>query len=109
MKNKKPMLTWSSKDVLDGDLIEVMEGMSLSAKVNVVITKCGEDSMEVDFINVGPISISVGRDEYTLKLDQDEFKSLHRDLYKDFIALAEARAIQVAAKQPETDWRSYDH
>jgi hypothetical protein len=108
MKNG-PMLTWTNKDVLDGDLIEIMEGVSLSAKVDVIISRRGEDSMEVDFINVGPISISVGRDEYTLKLDQDEFKSLHRDLYKEFVAQAEIRALRVAAKQPESDWKSYDH
>jgi hypothetical protein len=82
-----------------------IRGIRFDCECTVVLRHCGNDTIEVVSVRLGPVSVIVGY-EYFL-LDQNQLKTGRRSLYNTLVAKLSDEAIRQSHNIPDSKW-TYD-
>lgn len=105
MNNRFEKLTIN--DVIDNAEGVTVRGMQFDAEFNVVLIKKPYTGIEIDWQEIGSISVIVNG-TYLL-LDQTQLKNGQHSLYNDILTALEKKALQIANNTPDYKWEVMEY
>lgn len=93
-------------DVLSNGGIEI-DGVTFDAEVNCVLVKRKSNDIEVDFLDIGTVSVitSLGKG---LRLDNQHFKTVGDSVYQKFSMEIIRIAFKLAVDAPDYKWETQE-